>query len=77
MVKNLPANAGNAGSVPGLVRSLGEGNGNWERKWKPVPVFLPGKLHRQRSLARCSPWGLKELDTTKHTHTHRGLEAID
>ena len=28
MVKNLPANVGNSGSVPGLGRSLGEGNGN-------------------------------------------------
>ena len=28
MVKNLPANAGDAGSIPGLGRSLGEGNGN-------------------------------------------------
>ena len=31
MVKNLPANSGDArdvGSIPGLVRSLGEGNGN-------------------------------------------------
>ena len=31
MVKNLPANAGDSedlGSVPGLVRSTGEGNGN-------------------------------------------------
>ena len=28
VVKNLPANAGNAGSVPGLRRFLGEGNGN-------------------------------------------------
>ena len=27
MVKNLPANAGNAGSIPGLGRSLGERNG--------------------------------------------------
>ena len=27
MVKNLPANAGNAGSIPGLGRSPGEGNG--------------------------------------------------
>ena len=27
MVKNLPANAGNSGSVPGLGRSVGEGNG--------------------------------------------------
>ena len=28
MVKNLPANAGDVGSTPGLGRSLGEGNGN-------------------------------------------------
>ena len=23
----------------------------WRRKWQPTPVFLPGKIHRQRSLA--------------------------
>ena len=28
VVKNLPANAGHSGSVPGLGRSPGEGNGN-------------------------------------------------
>ena len=28
VVKNPPAKAGNAGSVPGLGRSPGEGNGN-------------------------------------------------
>ena len=28
MVKNLPANAGDAGSVPGSERPPGEGNGN-------------------------------------------------
>ena len=28
MVKNLPANAGDAGLIPGLGRSPGEGNGN-------------------------------------------------
>ena len=28
MVKNLPANAGDAGSIPGLGRSPGVGNGN-------------------------------------------------
>jgi len=28
VVKNLPANAGNTGSVPGLRRFPGEGNGN-------------------------------------------------
>ena len=28
MVKNRPANAGDVGSIPGLGRSPGEGNGN-------------------------------------------------
>ena len=28
MVKNLPANAGDVGSIPGSGRSLGGGNGN-------------------------------------------------
>ena len=28
VVKNLPANTGDAGSIPGLGRSPGEGNGN-------------------------------------------------
>ena len=28
VVKNLPANAGDMGTVPGLERSPGEGNGN-------------------------------------------------
>ena len=28
MVKNLPASGGNMGSIPGLEKSPGEGNGN-------------------------------------------------
>ena len=36
----------------------------WRRKWLLIPVFLPGKSHEQRSLAGCSPWGPKELNTT-------------
>ena len=27
----------------------------WSREWKPPPVFLPGELHGQRSLAGYSP----------------------
>ena len=42
VVKNLPANAGDSGSIPGLGRSPGGGNSN--------PGFLPGKSHGQRSL---------------------------
>ena len=36
----------------------------WRREWQPIPVFLPGKCHRQRSLAGYSPWGHKESDMT-------------
>jgi len=57
VVNNLPANPGEArdkGLVPGLGRSPGKGNG------KPVPVFLPGKFHGQRSLVGYSPQGHKE-----------------
>ena len=42
MVKNLPANAGDAVDVdliPGLERSPGV------RKWQLTPVFLPGIFH--------------------------------
>ena len=31
---------------------------------------MPGKSHRQRSLASYSPWGHKESDMTEHTHVH-------
>ena len=29
----------------------------WRRKWQSTPVFLPGKSHRQRSLAGYDPEG--------------------
>ena len=52
VVKNLPANAGDSGSIPGLRRSPGEGNGN------PLQYsFLPGKSHGQRSLTCYNPAG--------------------
>ena len=38
----------------------------WRRKWQSTPVFLPGKFHRQKSLAGYSPWGPKEPDVTEH-----------
>ena len=52
-VKNLPANTGDAGLIPGLGRSPGEGN--------TTAVFLPGKSHGQRSLAGYSSWGHKRV----------------
>ena len=40
------------------------------RRWQPTPVLLPGKSHGRRSLVGCSPWGLKESDTTEQLHFH-------
>ena len=51
MVKNLPANAGDTRDVG----SIPVGKIPRSRKWQPTPVFLPGKLHGQRSLVGCSP----------------------
>ena len=53
IVKNLPANAGDTGSIPGSGTSPGG------RKWQPIPVFLPGKSHGQRSLVGHSPQGCR------------------
>ena len=41
----------------------------WSRKWQPTLVFLPGKLHGERSLAGYSSWGGKESDTTEYAPT--------
>ena len=44
----------------------------WRREWIPIPVFLPGERHRQRSLAGYSSWGGKESNTTEQLrHTHK------
>ena len=49
--KESAHNAGDLGSIPGLGRFPGEGNGLL------TPVFLPGEFHGQRSLAGNSPQG--------------------
>ena len=34
----------------------------WRRTWQHTVAFLPGELHRQRSLAGNSPWGHTQPD---------------
>ena len=63
VVNNLPANAGDLGSIPGSDPWVGKIP--WRRAWQPTPVFLPGKFHGQRNLVDYSPQGRKELTTTK------------
>ena len=38
----------------------------WNRKWQPIPIFLPGKFHGQRDLAGYSLWDRKESDMTEY-----------
>ena len=40
------------------------------RKWQPIPVFLPGGFHGQRSLVGYRPWGCKESDMAERLSTH-------
>ena len=39
--------------------------GTWRREWQPLPVFLPGESHGQRSLMGYSPWCHKESNATE------------
>ena len=65
MVKNSPANAGDAtdvGLIPGLGRFPGGGRGN------PLQCScLENPMDRVAWQATYSPWGRKELDTTEMT----------
>ena len=62
--KESACNSGDLGSIPGLGRSPGGGHGN------PLQYSCLENPHGQRSLAGCSPWGCKELDTTEPLSTH-------
>ena len=42
----------------------------WRRKRQPIPVFLPGKSHGQRSLASYSPCGCKESDMSQQLNNN-------
>ena len=60
VVKNLPANAGDTGSIPGWGRFPGRRNGNL------LEYSCLENLHGQRSLEGYSPWDHKELDMTEY-----------
>ena len=63
MAKNLTANAGDSGLIPGSGRSPGRGNGNL------FQYSCLEKSHGQRSLASYSPWGHRESDMTEYKST--------
>ena len=58
MVKNLPANAGNSGSIPGSGRSPGEGNGY------PLHYSCLGNLMDREAWRAIVHRVAKELDVT-------------
>ena len=59
VVKNLPVNAGDTGSIPGSGRSPGGGHGN------PFQYSCLENLHGQRSLEAYSPWCHQESGMTE------------
>ena len=59
--KEFTCDAGDLGSIPGLGRSPGKGNGN------PLQYSC---LENPIDRVGYSPWGRKELDTTELLHTY-------
>ena len=61
--KESACNAEDLGSIPGWGISPGGRHGN------PIQYSCLENPHGERSLAGCSPWGWKELDTTERWST--------
>ena len=84
VAKNLPANARDvrdAGSIPGLGRSLGEGNGNpLQYSCLENPVARGAWLATVHGIAESDTTELKQArmhtHTHTHTHTHSALEEL-
>ena len=62
--KESACNAGDPGSISGLERSSGEGNGN-PLQYSCLENPMDGGAWRATA-----PWGRKESDTTEHLHFH-------
>ena len=65
MVKNLPVMQESQFQSLDWERFPGLGKIPWRREWLPMPVFLPGEFHGERSPVGYSSWGHKELDRTE------------
>ena len=51
----------------------------WRKAWQPIPAFLPGESHGQRSLVGYSPWGLKDrwLSTAWDSIFHSSVHILN
>ena len=67
VVNSLPANVGDASSIPRSGRSPGVA---------PTSVFLPRESHGQRSLAVYSSWSHKESDMTEWLSTQEKASVV-
>ena len=65
--KASACNAGYPGSIPGLGRSPGEGNGN-PLRFSCLENAMDGEACRLESMVGYCLWGRKESDTTKRLH---------
>ena len=64
VVKNLPANSRDSGSIPGSGKSSGVGNGN------PLQYSCLGNLMDRGAWRAIVQRGCKESDMTEHEYTH-------
>ena len=68
---------GGSGSLPAIAGDTGfnlwVGKIPWRRKWQPMPVFLPGESHGQRSLEGYSLCDRKESDLTEQLTQKVGM----
>ena len=76
MLTNVPAKAGDVGdgvSIPGSGRALEEEMATHSS------ISCLETFHGQRSLVRCSPWGLKQLNPTErpNTRAHTMFSGMD
>ena len=69
MVKNLPANAGDAGLIPGLGRTTGVGN-----RYPLQYSCLGNPMDRGTWQARVHE--VSKLNMTEHAHTHNTPKCL-
>ena len=65
--KASACNAGDPGSIPGLGRSPGEGNGN-PLRYSCLENAMDGEACRLESMVGYCLWGRKESDMTERLH---------
>ena len=71
-VRNLPTSAGDSGSVPGLARSLGGGNGN-PLQYSCLGNPMERGVWQLQSCEPCEHGFTKELDTVEQLNSNNNV----